>query len=41
MNADMVFWGAVICVVGSVVVVGFLAVKVGKLMKQDAERNTE
>jgi hypothetical protein len=41
MNADAVFWGSVISVVICVVIIGFLAVKVGQLMKKDAERHNK
>lgn len=39
MNQDAVFWGSIIAVVISVVVFVFLVMKVGALMKQDAEKN--
>ena len=39
MNADAVFWGAIICVVGSVIIVGVLVVRVGRLINKDAEQD--
>jgi len=40
MNADAVFWGAIICVVGAVIVVVAIGVKVSKMMKEDAQRHS-
>jgi len=39
MNHDAVFWGAIISVVIAVVVFGYLMMKIGSWMKQDAEKN--
>jgi hypothetical protein len=39
MNGDAVFWGSIISVVICVVIIGYLAVKVGKLIKSDAEKH--
>ncbi|VAX07645.1 hypothetical protein MNBD_GAMMA26-1389 [hydrothermal vent metagenome] len=41
MNADAVFWGAIICIAGSVVVVVVLAVRIGRLINKDTERNQQ
>lgn len=40
MNADAVFWGAIICVVGAVIVVAAIGVKVSKMIKEDAQRHS-
>ncbi|MEW7976604.1 MAG: hypothetical protein AB2814_03930 [Candidatus Sedimenticola endophacoides] len=39
MNADAVFWGSIATIVIACVIVGYLAVKVVSLMKQDEEKN--
>jgi large-conductance mechanosensitive channel len=39
MHLDAVFWGSIISVVISVVVLGYLVYKVIKLMNEDAERH--
>jgi hypothetical protein len=39
MNGDAVFWGSIITVVICVVIIAYLAYKVGKLIKSDAEKH--
>ncbi|MCW4184229.1 hypothetical protein [Candidatus Thiodiazotropha endoloripes] len=39
MNGDAVFWGSIVTVVISVVIVIFLGFKVSKLIKSDAEKH--
>ena len=41
MNVDAVLIGSVVCVVGAVVVLGFLGVKINHLMKKDADERTK
>lgn len=41
MNTDAVFWGAIICVVGAVIVLGVLAVRVSQKIKEDAKRHSK
>ncbi len=38
MNQDAVFWGAIITIVGSVIVLGFLVYKVLQLMNKDQNK---
>lgn len=38
MNQDAVFWGAIITVVGSVIVLGFLSYKVIQLINKDKKK---
>lgn len=39
MNGDAVFWGSIVTVVISVVIVIFLGFKVNRLIKSDAEKH--
>ncbi|MCW4188651.1 MAG: hypothetical protein N0C81_02205 [Candidatus Thiodiazotropha lotti] len=39
MNGDAVFWGSIVTVVISVVIVIYLGFKVSKLIKSDAEKH--